>query len=125
MAFKYSFSKQYNRERAFPNVDTEGLEYHELQDIFDNEETVWDVEAIYINDKGNFGKRPCIVASGLNFRGYVNLPQHLTSMCEDILRDSNAIAAINAGKVGFTIYQYNARNYNDKLCYSIRWVDKA
>lgn len=123
MAFKYSFSNQFNRTRLF-DIDTEGLEYHELQDIFDNEDTVYNVEGIYINDKGLFEPRPCVVANTEHWRGYVNLPAHLTSVCEEILRDRNAVAAINAGKVGFSIYSYEAKNYNNKLCYSIRWVDR-
>lgn len=123
MAFKYSFSNQFNRTRLF-DIDTEGLEYHELQDIFENEDKVYNVEGIYINNKGLFDPRPCVVANTENWRGYVNLPAHLTSVCEEILRDRNAIAAINAGRVGFSIYYYEAKNYNNKVCYSIRWVDR-
>ena len=123
MAFKYSFSNQFNRTRLF-DIDTEGLEYHELQDIFENEDVVYNVEGIYINNKGLFDPRPCVVANNGEFRGYVNFPAHLTPVCEEILRDRNAVAAINAGKVGFSIYRYNAKNYNDKECYSIRWVDR-
>jgi hypothetical protein len=122
MAFKYSFASQYNRTRLF-DIDTEGLEYHELSDIFSNEDEVFHVEGIYINNKGLFDPRPCVVANSGDFRGYVNLPAHLTQNCEEILRDTNAVKAINAGRVGFTIYRYYAKNYNDRECYSIRWVD--
>lgn len=120
---KFSISRQYNREPLFPEVDTEGLEYFELQDIFDNPDTVWTVEAIYINTKGLYDDRPVLVVNGDNFRGYVNLPAHLTKTCQAILDDRNAVEAIKNGAVGFTIYTYNARNYNNKMCYSIRWVD--
>ena len=128
--FKFSFARQYNTERLF-DVDTEGLEYFELQDIYSDDDEVFTIEAIYINTKGNFDDRPCLVANcdsmlangGESFRGYVNLPAHLTATCRDILRDKNAVAAINAGKVGFTIYRYFAKKYNDRECYSIRWVD--
>lgn len=123
---KFSISRQYNREPLFPEVDTEGLEYFELQDIFDNPDTIWLVEAVYINTKGLYDDRPVLVVSGIDgreFRGYVNLPSHLTKTCQAILEDRNAIEAIKNGAVGFTIYTYNARNYNNKTCYSIRWVD--
>ncbi len=122
MAFKYSFASQYNTERIF-DIDTEGLEYHELQDIYEDDETVYLVEAIYINTKGNYEDRPCVVASCGDFRDYVNFPAHLTATCREILRDKNAVKAIKAGKVGFSIYRYYAKKYNDRECYSIRWVD--
>lgn len=121
--FKFSFAAQYNSERLF-DIDTAGLEYHELQDIYTTDNDVYLVEGIYINTKGNYEDRPCVVARDTKgWRGYVNLPAHLTDQCRRILKDRNAVAAINAGAVGFTIYQYTAKNYNDKLCYSIRWVD--
>lgn len=122
MAYKYSFASQYNTERVF-DIDTEGLEYFELQDVYHDDDEVFNVEAIYINTKGNFDDRPCVVAScGEDFRGYVNFPAHLTPTCRSILQDKNAVAAIKAGKVGFVIYTYYAKKYN-KECYSIRWVD--
>lgn len=123
MAFKYSFAKQYNRSRLF-DVDVEGLEYRNLSDIFDNEDTIWVCEAIYISDKGKHGNHPCVVTHNLNgdFRTYLNLPQHMTDMCNNILSDDNAVEAINAGLVGFTIYTYETDKCTD-TCYSIRWVD--
>lgn len=125
MAFKFSFSNQYNRERLF-DIDTTDLEYHELADLYcDDHPARFIVEGLYINTKGLFEDRPCVVAhteDGL-FRGYINLPAHLTETCREILRDKNAVAAINAEKVGFIIYSYIARNYNDKECYSIKWID--
>lgn len=126
--FKFSFANQYNRNRLF-DIDTEGLEYHDLSEIFSNEDEVFTVEAIYINTKG-LHIHPCVVASTPRvstaqpyFRGYVNLPAHMTDICENILSDTNAVAAINAGNVGFTIYRYYAEKYDNKECYSIRWVD--
>lgn len=123
MAFKYSFAKQYNRSRLF-DINVEGLEYRNLVDIFDNEDTIWVVEALYISDKSKHGDHPCAVVHNMegNFRTYVNLPQHMTKMANDILLDDNAIAAINAGMVGFTIYTYETDKCNE-TCYSIRWVD--
>lgn len=118
---KFSFANRYNRNRLF-DIDTEGLEYHNLADIFGNEDEVFTVEAVYINTKG-MHIHPCVVASTAHFRGYVNLPAHMTDICEDILSDTNAVAAINAGHVGFTIYRYYAENYDNKECYSIRWID--
>lgn len=122
MAFKYSFAKQYNRNRLF-DIDVEGLEYRNLSDIFDNEDTIWIVEALYISNKGKH-IHPCAVIHNedMTLRTYINLPGHMTEMANDILSDDNAIAAINDGMVGFTIYTYTTDKCADE-CYSIRWVD--
>lgn len=120
---RFSFAKRYNSERLF-DIDVTNLEYHELYDIYTTDTDVYHVEGIYINTKGKFEDRPCVVChDDKGFRGYVNLPAHLTEQCREILRDVNAVAAINSGNVGFTIYRYYARNYDNKECFSIRWVD--
>lgn len=120
---RFSFAKRYNSERLF-DIDVTNLEYHELYDIYSEDTVVFHVEGIYINTKGKYEDRPCVVChDDNNFRGYVNLPAHLTEQCREILRDVNAVAAINSGNVGFTIYRYYARNYDNKECFSIRWVD--
>lgn len=126
--FKFSFANQYNSERLF-DIDTDGLQYHELSDIYsEGSNETYVVEGLYINTKGLYDPRPCVVASladdkgNLLFRGYVNLPAHMTETCREILRDKNAVAAINAGKVGFTIYAYEQKKYN-RTCFSIRWAD--
>lgn len=123
MGFKYSFSKQYNRTRLF-DIDVEGLEYYSLEDIFDNEDTIWIVEGIYISTKGKFGNHPCAVVHNedATFRGYVNFPQHMTDTCNSILSDDNAVDAINNGLVGFSIYRYQSKQ-REGDCYSIRWID--
>ncbi len=46
----------------------------------------------------------------------------MTPVCEDMLRDAEAVKAINEGHVGITVYQYQQRRFN-KTCYNVRWVD--
>lgn len=120
----FSFAANYNRERLFPDVPTDGLDYYELPDIFTDVNQVFVVEAIYINTKGLYEDRPCLVVTSdeSDFRGYVNLPSHLTDVCREILKNKRAVQAIKDGHVGFTIYTYEARKYST-TCYSINWVD--
>lgn len=114
---KFNFAKKYNRERIFP-IDTNGFEYYSLSDLAEEfpEEQIYVVRGIYINSKSQFGAAPVIA---LDDR-YVNFPQHTMSVVEDILNDNNAIAAINEGHVGFTLYKYNSHN---RVCYGVTWVD--
>jgi hypothetical protein len=76
------------------------------------------VYGIYINTRGNYDPAPVLALEDR----YVNLPAHMTPVCEDMLRDAEAVKAINDGKVGVTIYKYIQRRFN-KECYNVRWVD--
>lgn len=113
----FSVSKKYNTEKIF-NIDTEGFDYKSLEDLFIDEDTEYPVCGLYINTKGNFGKEPIIATDEF----YVNLPSHLVDTVEAMIKDEEAVEAINDGLVGFTIYQYHQKKFN-KDCYGIRWVD--
>lgn len=138
----FSIAKKYNKEKLF-NINTEDFEYVSLEDLYKEaeqritltndemenyadpedvadevESTVFQVRGIYINTKGMFDDAPVVALDS----AYVNLPAHLTPICKEILADPQAIAAINAGRVGFTIYTYQKPQYH-KTCYSVKWVD--
>lgn len=114
---KFSFSKKYNKERLFP-ISTEGFEYYSLENLIEEfgYEQVYIVKGLYINTKSQYGAAP---VAALDDR-YVNLPSHLTGTVEEMLDDPAAIAAINNGAVGFSIYDYPAHG---KTCYGVTWVD--
>lgn len=133
----FSISKKYNKEKLF-KINTDGFEYISLEDLYKEresnvviedfedpeevkeivEETIYQVRGIYINTKGLYDDAPVVALDS----AYVNLPAHMTQICREILSDPQAIAAINAGRVGFTIYAYEKPQYH-KTCYSVRWVD--
>lgn len=133
----FSISKKYNKEKLF-KINTDGFEYISLEDLYKEresniaiedfedpeevkeivEETIYQVRGIYINTKGLYDDAPVVALDS----AYVNLPAHMTQICREILADPQAIAAINAGRVGFTIYAYEKPQYH-KTCYSVRWVD--
>ena len=132
---KFSVAKRYNREKLF-NIDTSDFEYYSLEDLYDMAADVVDeakattgkdvepedipftIYGIYINTRGNFDPAPVLALEDR----YVNLPAHMTPVCEDMLRDGEAVKAINEGKVGITVYQYQQKRFN-KTCYNVRWVD--
>lgn len=136
----FSFSKKFNKEKLF-KINTDGFDYVSLEDLYKEtkemvlgedeylmsdpddmkeriESTVFQVRGIYINTKGLYDDAPVVALDS----AYVNLPAHMTQICQEILRDPQAIAAINAGRVGFTIYTYEKSQYH-KTCYSVKWVD--
>lgn len=117
MAYHFSFASKFNTERLF-DIDTSNFEYRNLEEVYESDDEVFPVRGIYINTKGKFGDRPVIATDEC----YVNLPAHLLDTAREILNDTRAVQAINAGEVGFTIYAYEQRRFG-KTCYSIRWVD--
>ena len=115
----FSVAEKYNTKKIF-DIDTEDFEYKSLEELFVDEETVYPVCGLYINTKGNFGDEPILATDEF----YVNLPHHMADMVKEIIADEDAVASINDGYVGFTIYQYHQKKYN-KDCYNIRWVDRV
>ena len=117
MTTRFSFSKRYNKEKAFA-IDTSTFEYASLEEIYENDEKVYPVRGVYINEKSLYDPAPVVATDEY----YVNLPAHMVDECRDMLADRQAISAINRGLVGFTIYKYHQARYN-KDCYSVKWVD--
>ena len=117
MAERFSFSKKFNKERIF-DIDTSDFGYVSLQELYQDDETVYPVRGIYENKKSLYG--PAVVLATDSF--YVNLPSHLFDECKEILSDRLAVNEIKKGRVGFTIYKYKLDKYSDTF-YSIRWVD--
>lgn len=125
----FSFGKRFNKERLF-NIDTSEFEYYSLEDLYKEslEEAGGDIDeanekeytiyGVYINTRGNYEPAPVLALEDR----YVNLPSHLTEVCQDMLGHAQCIKAINEGLCGFTIYQYKQKRYG-KVCYSVRWCD--
>lgn len=116
-----SFASKHNKGSKF-NIDTEGWsEYRDLKSLYKefDAETVYPLHGFYINRKSQFGLAPVIISDGY----FVNCPAHMLEEVNSILADAEDIAAINAGKVGFKIRTYQAKNYKNKTCYSVEFVD--
>ena len=123
---KFSFASKFNTERLF-NIETEGFEYVSLEEMFLNDvdpdtgihlNSVFPVLGIYINKKSLYDPAPVVATDG----HYVNFPSHLLDVCKEMINDKRAVAEINAGHCGFTIYSYHQPKYN-KECYGVEWVD--
>lgn len=112
------FSEKFNKT-AF-NVDTNGFEYCKLKELWDAAATVqptYKLDALYIN-KSPLGETPLFIVAEIG--KMVNMPSHLVGTCREILADAEAVETIKQGKVGFTLYEYEAKG---KTCYGIKFVD--
>lgn len=117
----FDFAGTFNVEAKKFDVNTEGFEYFNLQDLYENngEDQEYPVTCFYINKKGKFGDAPVIGTDEY----FVNLPQHLLESVLKIIDNPKAVEAVNAGKVAFKIYSYKDEKHN-KICYSIKYINK-
>lgn len=114
-----SFAKKHSTENArFTFEIPETFAYTDLKALAEKNsiETIYQVNALYINKKGKFGDSPVIVTNN----ELVNAPSHLTPVVLEVLKDGESIGLINSGHVGFKIYTY-ANSYG--LNYALEWVD--
>lgn len=113
------FANKFNKARKF-DVDTSHFHYESLADLFTNngKDKVYPLTAIYINTKSKYGNAPVFATDSY----FVNAPSHMLDTAREILADDEAIAAINNGEVGFTIYPYTAEKFN-RECFGVNFVD--
>ena len=94
--------------------------FRKLADLYkeNNKEQVYRVRAFYINTKSKYGDSPVLVTD----RFSVNLPNHMLNTVKEMINDVELTNAVNNCEVGFTIYEYQPKNYKGKA-YSVKFLD--
>lgn len=115
-----SIANKYNKVAVFKFVIPKDFGYKNLNDLFETfgKENVYKINGLYTNTKSRFGESPVVATDDC----LVNLPQHLTETCKQMMADEECVNAINDGKLGFTIYPYE-RSGAKEIYYSVNWVD--
>ncbi len=118
------FLDKYNKGGVTFDIDIKGFRFVALEDLFkrDGGKTIFGIDGLYINKKSSFGDHPVAILIKEEF--LVDLPAHLVDDVKEILQDPEAIENIKNGKVGFTIHEYDQKQYKKK-CYGIHWEDIA
>lgn len=116
-----SFANKFNKTSF--GVDTTDFKYVKLADLYNapengGEKTVHAINGLYVH-KSPLGDSPVVIDEAN--KTLVNLPSHLGETVREILQDPEAVETIKAGKVGYSIYEYDSHG---KKCYSIAFVDK-
>lgn len=119
-----SIAAKYNKKHTTWTVEAkEDAEFYKLADLVkkDKKTDVYHVvRGMFANNKGYYGKHYVLVIDNGDI--LLDLPNHLTGVCDEMLADDDVIAAINAGLFGIKIYSYTSRKYRTNA-YSIEWVD--
>lgn len=115
-----SFASKFNKSTF--GIDTTDFQYIKLAEIFNSadnggNDTIHKIDGMYVH-KSQLGDSPVIIDT--ENKQLVNLPAHLSETVREILADADAVETIKAGKVGYTIYEYESHG---KKCYSISFVD--
>lgn len=108
---------KFNKGSIDWGTSTEGLEYKKLSELEKGKK--YKVLGVFLNSKGNFGAHPVAICEGF----LADIPAHQTENVQTMLQDQEVIDAIKAGKVGFTVETYNAKNFGNKECFSVTWID--
>ena len=121
MARGFSFARKLNKTSF--GIDTTAFPFVKFTDIFNGEhqgggDVVHPINCMYVH-KSQLGDTPVIIDA--ENKRLVNLPQFTGDTIREILADSEAVDAIKANKVGYTIYEYES---HAKKCYGITFVDK-
>jgi len=115
-----SFANKHNAEntKLFTFEIPENFKYQDLKGLVAQygADSVYKVNALYINTKGKYGDAPVIATDN----ELVNAPAHLLDVVLQIMDDGESISTINNGYAGFKIYPYKNK-YG--LCYGLEWVD--
>lgn len=117
----FSFAGTFNK-MSF-GIDTTDFPFVKLSDIYNSDtegggDVVHTINGMYVH-KSSLGDSPVIIDA--KKKRLVNLPQFTGDTVREILANSNAVDAIKANKVGYTIYEYES---HAKKCYGITFVDK-
>lgn len=117
-----SFSEKYNHTLpTFKHRLPDKPLFKSLKELYNGEngENIYTVYGMYINKKGKYGDTPVAISEDF----LINLPSHLCKTVTVMLHDTELIDAINAGKFGLEVYEYTPKDFKNKICYSVRWVD--
>lgn len=117
----FSFASKFNKTSF--GIDTTDFPFVKLTDIYNSKkdgggDVVHPINGLYVH-KSPLGDSPVIIDA--ENKRLVNLPQFTGDTIREILADSEAVEAIKANKVGYTIYEYDS---HAKKCYNITFVDK-
>lgn len=121
MAKGFSFASIFNKTSF--GIDTTDFPFVKLTDIFNDKkdgggDVVHPINGLYVH-KSQLGDSPVIIDA--KNKRLVNLPQFTGDTIREILANPDAVDAIKANKVGYTIYEYES---HAKKCYGITFVDK-
>ena len=117
----FSFASTFNKTSFV--IDTTDFPFCKLIDIYNSDkeggaDVVHPINGLYVH-KSQLGDSPVIIDA--ENKRLVNLPQFTGNTIREILANSEAVEAIKANKVGYTIYEYES---HAKKCYGITFVDK-
>lgn len=121
MAKGFSFASKFNKTNF--GIDTTDFPFVKLIDVYNSDkdgggDVVHPINGLYVR-KSQLGDSPVIIDA--ENKRLVNLPQFTGDIVREILADSEAVEAIKANKVGYTIYEYES---HAKKCCGITFVDK-
>lgn len=119
-----SFAKKHKKGAIDWGIDTKDFEYFKLADLYEmnGKDETYTLKGLFINRNKpekqlkEFGASPV----GILEDKLINLPNHMLSEVEEILKDTEDIESIMNGEAVFKIREYESHG---KTCYGIDWQE--
>lgn len=100
------FNEKYSHGKKF-NVDSDNFEFISLDEYVTKFDTTKPVKVLgMFTFDGKYGERAALIANGYK----ITVPDHLVPDIKSIMGNAEEVAAINAGKCGFTFTTYQDKN---------------
>lgn len=77
------------------------------------------VRGMYVSNKGEYGPSPVLVIDGIN----LNLPKHMVDKVKMIRGNADMVQAINEGKCGFKIREYQDKKNSNVTRLTVDFYD--
>ena len=116
-----SLLAKFNENRPFSDVDTTGLQYMGLNDLYEQfgADHVYTLKGLFINGKGKFGAEPVAILENC----LVNIPRHQLDEVTAMIDDDGIVNGIKKGQGKFKIVTYtNKFSKKGKKFYEAYWL---
>lgn len=115
-----SIFDKYNHSTVTFDIDLKDRTWQHLEDLYNEQEgNIFRIDGLMINTKSKFGARPFVAYDKIYC---ANLSQRRLEDIKEMLSDQEIVQMIKDGKVGFTVYAYMPKDFNQE-CYDIRFEE--
>lgn len=117
-----SIASKYNKSHLFNYEIPKDAAYVKLGELYKQfgPDKTYTVRAMYISNKSKYSDESPVVAID---EAMVNFPTFMTDTIKDMMHDDEVIEAVNSGKLGFKIYQYEMKQYKGRIFFGATWID--
>ncbi len=98
--------------------NTEGFSFKKISDLVSEGKNDVVCYGFFFTKSDNYGLSPVAILSDC----LLNIPTHLREAVEEILKDTEAVSEIKAGKLSLHFRDYTSKRYGNKKCWTVDFM---